>query len=81
MLQQFSPFSANGSELDRNKFKINSQRTQLTLPNVAMSDSMCFQCIIENDYGSILSDGCMIVIGALITADMVNSWIINMLGH
>lgn len=49
--------------LRRNRFLLNSERTQLTVPNVSMSDAMCVHCMVENEHGHVTSSGCLTVEG------------------
>lgn len=50
------------SDIKRSRFSISSDRTELTLPRVKMTDSMCFQCMVTNEYGTTIGDGCLTVI-------------------
>ncbi|KAH3711577.1 hypothetical protein DPMN_071248 [Dreissena polymorpha] len=47
---------------ERGKFRLNSQRTQLTIPRAQKTDVMCVQCLVSNKYGKIFGDGCLTVI-------------------
>lgn len=51
-----------GQSIQINRFQINSQRSQITLPQVKLSDTMCIQCMVTNDYGTLVGDGCLTVI-------------------
>ena len=49
--------------IERGRFRLNSERTELTLPKVMMKDVMCFQCLVQNEYGVLFGDGCLTPIG------------------
>ncbi|KAH3711585.1 uncharacterized protein LOC127857002 [Dreissena polymorpha] len=53
---------AGKAMIERGKFRLNSQRTQLTIPRAQKTDVMCVQCLVSNKYGNIFGDGCLTVI-------------------
>ncbi|WAR17044.1 NRG-like protein [Mya arenaria] len=52
----------NLDTIQRGRFQINSQQTELVLPQVTLDDAMCFQCVVENEHGYLFGDGCLTVI-------------------
>ena len=44
------------------RFTLQGDRTKLTLREVTLNDSMCIQCMVANDYGTLFGDGCLTVI-------------------
>ncbi|KAL4218251.1 Contactin 3a [Mactra antiquata] len=60
-------------DIIRKRFQISSDRTQLTLPGLRLDDTMCFQCMITNKFGTSLSDGCLTVIDKIVVKIAPNS--------
>ncbi|KAL4218250.1 Contactin-5 [Mactra antiquata] len=60
-------------DIIRKRFQISSDRTQLTLPGLRLDDTMCFQCMITNKFGTSLSDGCLTVIDKIVVKQQPNS--------
>ncbi|XP_052251605.1 neurofascin-like [Dreissena polymorpha] len=50
---------AGGAVIERGQFRLNSERTELTLPKVKMENITCFQCLVQNEYGVLFGDGCL----------------------
>lgn len=53
---------SGGSNITVDRFTITSDRTMLMLNDVKLTDTMCFQCMVTNDYGTLVGDGCLTVI-------------------
>ncbi|XP_053381957.1 contactin rig-6-like [Mercenaria mercenaria] len=63
----------DGADTTIGRFIINSQRSQLTLPNLSHADTMCFQCIARNEYGTTIGEGCLKAIDKILVLRGPNS--------
>jgi len=62
-----------GDMIQRSRFELNSERTQLTLRNVKLEDSACLQCLVRNEYGSSIADACLTIIDKIVLLRGPNS--------